>query len=295
MRRRMRVGKYGGALALAGAALAGTLALGQGQAPGPGSGPDPTDLSQLRRGRALLQQKQFATAKTLFQAYLHAHPGIVSAEVGLGDAQLGLHEYEAAELTYRGVVAAQPELWQAHKNLVVVEAALGRWEEFDRERTVLRMARERGAPGISARESDVIDSFNAGGGHWVVRAYFEPIGRSEALYNFERFSAQGRVQAYVSLESAAAAQAALEPGDVRIGVTAAELPANSRGRVLSLNWYTGAAHGTIRRYSGEDPAYKRLRAEVIRWLQAHPQMVGQGPAERTKLGNTSPVPVLNQP
>ena len=57
-------------------------------------------------------------------------------------------------------MAAQPERWLAHKNLVIIEAELGRWEEFDRERALLRGARERGAPGISARESDVIDAFD---------------------------------------------------------------------------------------------------------------------------------------
>ena len=237
----------------------------------PGAAPQ----GPLRPGRELLMKKQFPEAKKVFLAYLKAHPRDVQGEFGLGDAELGMHEYEAAERSYRDVVAQQPELWQAHKNLVVVEAALGRWEEFDGERKILRLARERGAPGISTRESDVIDSFTERGEHWVVRAYFEPLGRSEARYNFERFSPGGRVLEYVSLEDAVAAAAALQPGDVRIGTNSGGGSANSQsGSALSLNWYTGAAHGVIRSYNGSEPKYQALRADVMRWIATHPEPAG---------------------
>ena len=226
--------------------------------------------AELRRGRELLQQKQFAEAKRLFAEDVKNHIGGVQAQLGLGDAELGLHEYEAAEATYRAVVAQQPELWQAHKNLVVVEAALGRWEEFDGERTVLRLARERGAPGISPHESDVIDAFNVGPAHWVVRAYFEPVGRSQTVYNFERFSPTGRAEAYISLEDAAAAQAALTPQDERVGAPAGTAAGSAR-TVYALNWYTGTAHGTIARYPAGQPSYERVRADVLHWLRTHPE------------------------
>ena len=248
--------------------------------------------SELRPGRVLLQEKRFGEAKIFFASYLKAHAGTqpgtqsgtetaanaeanpaeVQAELGLGDAELGLREFEAAELTYRSAVAANPELSQANNNLVVVEAALGRWEEFDGERRLLRLARERGAPGISAEESDVIDSFTEAGEHWVVRAYFEPVGRSQARYNFERFSRSGRVEAYLSLEDAAAAQAALTPGDVRVGPAAAGTGSGAEAgraaeKAFALNWYTGAAHGTVRRYPDGEPSYERVRADVLRWLR----------------------------
>ena len=219
---------------------------------------------ELRRGREPLQPTPFRDAKGLFSGYLRTHPADVQAKLGLGDAELGLREFEAAELTYRAVVAQQPELWQAHKNLVVVEAELGRWEEFDGERRILELARERGAPGISARESDVIDAFDVAGARWVVRAYFEPLGRSKALYNFERFSAAGRVEEYVSLEDAAAAAAALTPGDVRIG--AEETGAPAAVSTYALNWYSGRAHGTVTTY-GQQPGYERVRSDLRRWLR----------------------------
>jgi hypothetical protein len=201
----------------------------------------------------------------MFAAYVQAHPGNIDGEEGVGDAELGLHEYEAAELQYRQVVAARPEFWIAHKNLVIVEAALGRWGEFDRERTVLRDARERGAPGISARESDVIDDFDVAGNHWIVREYYEPVGRSLTRFNFESFGADGRAREYVSLESAEAAQRALHMGgNVRIGDDVKTLPPI---KDFALNWYNGKAHGAIKRYPGGEPGYEHVRADVMRWLR----------------------------
>lgn len=227
----------------------------------------PTD-PQLRAGKQALAEKHFAEAKEIYQNYEHAHPNNVDGVMGVADAELGLREYEAAELDYRRVVAQQPLRWLAHKNLVIVEAALGRWEEFDRERALLRGARDRGAPGITARESDVIDAFDLHGSHWIVREYYEPAGRSLTRYNFERFSAEGRVEEYVSLESASAAAAMVAGTSTRTG-SESESPAPIKD--FALNWYTGHAHGTIVRYPKGEPSYERVRADVMRWLRGQPR------------------------
>ena len=224
----------------------------------------PATAADLVPARQALAAKNYVQAKNLYRSYLHAHPANVDAGLGLADAELGLHEYEAAELDYRRVVAAQPQLWMAHKNLVIVEAELGRWSEFDRERAVLRAARERDAPGISARESDVIDSLEVNGHRWIVREYFEPVGRSQARYNFERFSPEGRVEEYISLEPTTAAQAALKPGDEHVG---AEAEPHTAVGEFSLNWYTGKAHGTIAHYPKNEPSYERVRSDLLRWLR----------------------------
>ena len=223
--------------------------------------------SQIVAGKHALAAKQFAQAKTIFASELKLHPENIEAKLGLADSELGLQQYETAELQYREVVAAQPELWQAHKNLVIVEAALGRWEEFDRERTLLRMARQRNAPGISARESDVIDSFTIHGEHWIVREYFEPIGRSQTRYNFEHFAPTDRAAEYISLESAEAAKAVTPGGAVAIGDQSKQPPPST---ALALNWYTGKAHGTIASYSHKEPTYEQARTDVQKWLRRTP-------------------------
>jgi hypothetical protein len=226
----------------------------------------PADLAAARQE---LAAKHYARAKELYRAYLNAHPDSVDAQFGVADAELGLREFEAAEWDFRRVVAAQPQNWVAHKNLVIIEAELGRWDEFERERAVLRAARERGASGISARESDVIDSFEVKGHRWIVREYYEPVGRSQTRYNFERFSPEGQVEEYISLEPTAAAEAALKPGDVHVGADA-ETVAHPGNGEFSLNWYSGKGHGTIARYPKGEPDYERARADLIRWLREKP-------------------------
>jgi hypothetical protein len=225
--------------------------------------------ADLAAARQELAAKHYDRAKDLYRAYLHAHPGSVDARFGLADTELGLREFEAAEWDFRRVVAAQPQNWVAHKNLVIVEAELGRWDEFERERAVLRAAREREAPGISVRESDVIDSFEVNGHRWIVREYYEPVGRSQTRYNFERFSPEGHAEEYISLEPTAAAQAALKPGDVHIGAETEAKPHTSNDE-FSLNWYSGKGHGTIARYAKGEPSYERVRADLMRWLRQKP-------------------------
>jgi hypothetical protein len=214
-------------------------------------------------GKLALGNKEFAKAKIIYREYLRTHAGSVPGELGLADAELGLHEYEAAELEYRAVTAAQPELWIAHKNLVIIEAALGRWEEFDRERALLRSARERGAIGISKHESDVIDTFDVRGQHWIVRQYDEPSGRSLTRYNFELFSPTGKAQEYISLESEQAAKDALAPLDTRIGAN----PNAPEIHDFALNFYTSKGHGTIAHYPDGEPTYERVRSQVLSWLR----------------------------
>jgi tetratricopeptide (TPR) repeat protein len=227
--------------------------------------------ADLAAARQELAAKHYTRAKELYRAYLQAHPGSVDAQFRLADAELGLHEFEAAEWDFRKVVAAQPQNWVAHKNLVIVEAELRRWDEFERERAVLRAARERDAPGISARESDVIDSFEVNGHRWIVREYYEPVGRSQARYNFERFSPEGHAEEYISLEPTTAAEAALKPGDVHIGAETEPAPGRVSGE-FSLNWYSGKGHGTIARYPKGEPSYQRVRSDLRRWLSRSPDI-----------------------
>jgi hypothetical protein len=224
--------------------------------------------ASLAEARQELADKHYAQAKALFAVYAKTHPESVDAEVGVGDAELALHEYESAELTYRSVVAKQPQMWRAHKNLVIIEAKLERWDEFDRERALLRAARERGAEGISARESDVIDSFDVpgkNGGHWIVREYYLPVGRSLTRYNFENFGADGRVKEYISLESAEAAKDAAVEGDV---LRSDEQARQEAVKDFALDWYTGASHGAIKSYPEREPQYEAVRADVMRWLRS---------------------------
>lgn len=224
--------------------------------------PIPRELAEARQAIAA---KNYARAHELYAAYAAKHPDNAAAQLGVGESEIGLHQYEAAEYDLRRAVDLDPELWVAHKDLVLVEAKLHRWEDFDRERKLLRDARLRGAANITATESDLIDSFDVKGQEWLVREYFVPVGRSETRYNFEHFAPSGRAEEYISLEPAAAAQAALSrEQQVPIG---RDKPLAPRTTDWALNWYTGHGHGTIRHYAAE-PGYEKVRADVVRWLES---------------------------
>lgn len=219
---------------------------------------------QVLAGKHALEAKNYVEAKRIFAAEVKRHPNSIQAMLGLADSELALNEYLDAEAEYRLIVDKQPELWQAHKNLVVVEAALGRWNEFDRERTVLRMARERNAPGITARESDIIDSFVVDGKRWIVREYYEPEGRTQSVYNFEYFSPAHHDIEYISLDSAALS-GSVAPGSVAIGDQPPAAPPPTSYR---LTWLNGRGHGTIKIYGSHEPTYEHVRADVIHWLRS---------------------------
>lgn len=225
----------------------------------------------IMQGREELAHGQFREARSSFAAYAKVDPHSAPAAMGEGDADLALHFYEDAEFAYRRAVAIEPELWVAHKHLVEVEAKLGRWEEFDRERAILRGARERGAPNITAQESDLIDGFIVNGRAWSVREYLQPMGRSEARYNFESLGG-GHAAEYISLEPQQAAEAALQR-DAQVTIGAAP---KSFGdvKVWGLNWYSAKGHGTVKTYANGEPKYEALRADVLHWLHgaaAHTQ------------------------
>ncbi len=224
--------------------------------------PTPPQLVEVREA---LAAKDYAKAHTLFADFAARHPDDARASLGLGNVELAEHQYEAAEIDYRHAVSIQPDLWAAHKDLVLVEAKLGRWEEFDRERALLRNARRRGVADLTPQESDFIDSFAVNGKQWLVREYFVPVGRSEARYNFEHFTPEGKVAEYISLEPAAAAKDALQRSEqIAIGKDSASHDLNGE---FALNWYTGIGHGTIRHYV-QEPDYRRLRTDVQRYLRS---------------------------
>lgn len=216
----------------------------------------------LADARRALAQKDFARARQLYAAYSQQHPSDINGQLGLADTELALHEYAAAETLYRRIVSAQPLLWGAHKNLVITEAALGHWEDFDNERAYLRAARQRHAAGLDPHESDVIDTISLNGQRWIVRDYFEPSGRTRARYNFEHFDTNGRALAYVSLESADAFAAVAPGGAVAIGPTSSVTEMHG----FALNLYTGNSHSTLRTYATE-PSYERLRTDFLHWLR----------------------------
>jgi hypothetical protein len=62
----------------------------------------------------------------------------------LDSALFGEKQYAKSEQIYSKTIAVNPNMWGAHSSLAEVYSAEERWPEFDRERKLLREARDRG-------------------------------------------------------------------------------------------------------------------------------------------------------
>jgi tetratricopeptide (TPR) repeat protein len=104
----------------------------------------------------------YAAAQTIVNAYLKDNPDNPQALFAAGNAYLGLKQYDDAAKSYLAAIKTQPPFWPAHKNLVIVYAAEGKWTEFDQERALLRDATAKGEDGLNSKVPDVIDVIYAG-------------------------------------------------------------------------------------------------------------------------------------
>ncbi len=126
--------------------------------------PDP-----LAVGKQALAHNDYETAQTFFANYLKDNPESTEALLFAGNTALALKQYESAAHDYQSVIAKQPSLWPAHKNLVIAYAAQNKWPEFEQERKFLQAARDRGTPGLSSKDVDVIEVLYAGSERYMVR------------------------------------------------------------------------------------------------------------------------------
>ena len=65
--------------------------------PPPSSQPAPRERpipSELIPAHKALEDKHYQQAENLFTAYLKTHPNNLDAQEGIGDAKLGLHQYQ---------------------------------------------------------------------------------------------------------------------------------------------------------------------------------------------------------
>jgi tetratricopeptide (TPR) repeat protein len=227
--------------------------------------PDPLAL-----GKQALAHSDYQTAWEFFTNYLKDNPDSSEATFLAGNAALGLKHYDDAAGYYQRLIAKKPDMWSAHKNLVIVYAAQNKWPEFDQERKVLQTARDQGSPGLSKKDADVIEVLYVGSERYIVRAFPELAGRFKARYNFSHFGKDGKLDSWIACES----------DDVDQTFFAQKHPkeAAEGQRSFSLDSYTAAVpnlngqgftqtHGTIKFYPDGEPSYETVRADVIKVLE----------------------------
>ena len=270
--------------ALLGAALASVLSL-SASAPGQDKAPEP---DPMQVGKQALEHGDYAAAHTFFVAYIHDNPDSIAAQFLAGNAALGLKQYSEAESFFQAAIAKNPKMWGAHKNLVIVYAAEGRWADFDRERTLIQQARAENSPGLTPTDADVIEILEVDGERYIVRSYAQLAGHFHTRYNITHFNARNQLDYWISCESDDVDQAFFQkahPKEAAAGQRSFSLDTYTQ-RMNESGQLTGQTHGTIKFYPDGEPTYETVRADVLSVLTKK-----TGPMSTT----TSPIPPPPKP
>jgi tetratricopeptide (TPR) repeat protein len=175
--------------------------VGAGEGQQAGSAPLSSGPNPLAVGLAALQKGDYASARTFFANYLSGSPNDAEARLYLGGAEMGLKDFPAAIKDLQAVIAVKPDLWTAHTNLVLAYAESLDWADFDKERALIKSARDSNAPGLDKQKGDVIDLLQIGAKTYSVRAFYELYGRYHTRYAFLHFGDDGKLTDYIQCES----------------------------------------------------------------------------------------------
>jgi tetratricopeptide (TPR) repeat protein len=238
----------------------------------------------LAIGKQDLAQERWQDAEQFFYAYLQQSPDSSDAQLDLGFAYFAERRYDKSEQSFLKLIAVNPKNWAAHNDLVEVYAGQERWADFNRERELIKLARDRGELGENKPVTAVIDVLYVGDEKYIVRDYDPPSGRFHALYNFTHFDKLKQLDFWISCESDDIDQiefAKQHPKEAAAGQ-----------RSFSLDSYTPVTktpsgqmtqtHGTIKFYPDGEPAYQTVRTDVLKVFARSP-----GPM---KLPNTLQLP-----
>lgn len=228
-----------------------------------------TAVDPLDTGKQAFRRGDYAAAQKFFSAYLRDNPENLDALVMAGDAFYELKQYEDAAQSFLAAIKLQASLWGAHKNLVIVYAAQGKWTEFDQERAVLKAARESGASGLSTKDADVIDVLYVGSEQYRVISYAELAGRFKMRYNFVHFGPDRKPDSWIACESDDIDQAAFakaHPQEAAAGQRSFSLDSYSALKPSADGKGVTQTHGTIKFYPDGEPTYETVRSDVLNVL-----------------------------
>lgn len=229
-----------------------------------------TAVYQLDTGRQAFRRGDYVAAQKFFTAYLRDNPSNLDALVLAGSAFYELKQYEDAAQSFLAAIKLQPSLWGAHKNLVIVYAAQGKWTEFDGERAVLKAARESGASGLSTKDADVIDVLYVGSEQYRVLSYAELAGRFKMRYNFVHFGSDRKPDYWIACESDDIDQtsfAKAHPQEAASGQRSFSLDTYSAPKPSADGKGGTRTHSTIKFYPDGEPTYETVRSDVLKLLE----------------------------
>lgn len=228
------------------------------------------EADHLKEGAEALEKGDYVAAQAIFVTYLNDNPDNTEALAGAGDAFLGLRQYEDAERYYLAAIKLQPSFWMVHKNLVVAYAAEGKWKEFDQERALLQNAREKGEPGLSPKDADLIEVFNVGPERYIVQSFAELNGKFHARYYFTHFGPDHKPDYWIACESDDVDQsffAKKHPTEAAAGQRSFSLDSCSVGKVSGDGTSRTQTQALIKFYFDGEPTYETVREDVMRVLE----------------------------
>ncbi len=217
----------------------------------------------LAVGKSAMQHGDYDGAHKFFSQYAADNPGSMEAVFYLGGAELGLKNFGAAATDFQKVIAAMPNQWSAHNNLALAYAQAGNWAAFDKERAVIKAARDTNAPGVDKDGFDLIDILGAGEKTYEVRAFYKLHGRYNSRYVFLHFGKGGKADSWFQCES--------DDADQEMFAEQHADKAKAGDRRFSLDTYSvganGISQGLIKFYDGE-PTYEVVRADVLKSIES---------------------------
>lgn len=211
-----------------------------------------------------MQKGDFGAARTFFAKYVEGSPQDAEAWFYLGGADLNLEHPSDAVKDFEQCVTLKPNAWSAHNNLSLAYAETGDWSAFDKERAVIKAARDKNEPGLSLDDHDLIDVLRVNGQTYQVWYFYKPYGHFHARYVFLHFGPDGNADRWFQCESDDADQYFFQqkhPKEAKAGERSYSLDSY---KVEKAGQYPSQAlHGF---YMDGEPSYEAVRADVLKAL-----------------------------
>jgi tetratricopeptide (TPR) repeat protein len=215
-----------------------------------------------------IDKKDFASAEKILTDYLQKHPKAATAMLLLGTARLDEKDFDGAIDELKELVKDEPKDWYGYIYLAQAYARKGDWKNFDKERALIKAARDSKARGIElVGDGDVIDILTVAGQQYTVKSYYKPVGPHQTHYVFLHIVDDGKLKDMLTCDSDDGDQAEFKREHPKEAAAGARRFSLDPWEVVNDQ----LVHGHILRFYDGEPTYEELRADVMKVLTANAQ------------------------
>ena len=212
-----------------------------------------------------IDRKDYSSAEKILSDYLQKHPKDSTAMLLLGTARLDAKDIDGAIDELNVLVKAEPMDWYGHIYLAQAYAQKGDWTDFDKEREVMKAARDSHARRIQmVEDGDVIDILTVNGQQYTAKSYYKPVGPHHTHYVFLHIVDGSKVTDLITCDS--------DDGDQVEFKREHPKEATEGARSFSLDTWEvvndNPVHDHVLRFYDREPTYEALRADVMKVLEA---------------------------